>query len=95
MSQDAPVTLLTDPMSVLAFQAAVLAIIFWASGLPRLQKLFRYTPPVIYNRSASRWRRSPLASAVSRRWRDRLTRVSRHLRDTALASFDPTSHGRV
>ena len=48
MSQDAPVTLLTDPMSVLAFEAAVLAIIFWASGLPRLEKLFRYTPPVIY-----------------------------------------------
>ena len=40
--------LLTDPMAVFAYLAAVLGAIFWLSGLPRLQKLFQVTPPVIY-----------------------------------------------
>ena len=40
--------LLTDPMAVFAYLAAVLGAIFWLSGLPRLQKLFQLTPPVIY-----------------------------------------------
>ena len=40
--------LLTDPMAVFAWLAAVLAFVFWASGLPRLRRLFEITPPVIY-----------------------------------------------
>jgi uncharacterized membrane protein len=41
-------SLLTDPMAVFAFLAAVLAGVFWLSGLPRLRKLFELTPPVIH-----------------------------------------------
>ncbi|HUE77994.1 MAG TPA: DUF819 family protein [Longimicrobiales bacterium] len=40
--------LLTDPMAVFAYLAAVLGLIFWASGLPRMRKFFELTPPVIY-----------------------------------------------
>jgi uncharacterized membrane protein len=40
--------LLTDPMAVFAYLAAVLGFIFWLSGMPRLQKVFEITPPVIY-----------------------------------------------
>lgn len=40
--------LLNDPMSVLAFLAGVMALIFWAAEQPRFEKLFKYTPPVIY-----------------------------------------------
>lgn len=40
--------LLTDPMTVTAYLAGVLGAIFWASGLPRLEKLFEVTPPIIY-----------------------------------------------
>lgn len=40
--------LLTDPMAIFAYMAAVLGILFWLSGLPRFQKLFELTPPVIY-----------------------------------------------
>lgn len=40
--------LLTDPMAVFAYLATVLGVIFWLSGIPRLQKVFEVTPPVIY-----------------------------------------------
>jgi uncharacterized membrane protein len=40
--------LLNDPMSVLAFLAGIMALIFWAADQPRFEKLFKYTPPVIY-----------------------------------------------
>jgi uncharacterized membrane protein len=40
--------LITDPMSVFAFLAGVVAMIYWVSGLPRFKKLFEYTPQVIY-----------------------------------------------
>jgi uncharacterized membrane protein len=40
--------MLTDPMAVFAYLAAVLGIVFWASGLPRFKKFFEITPPVIY-----------------------------------------------
>ncbi len=40
--------LLADPMSVFAFLAGTVAFIYWVSGLPRFQKLFEYTPQVIY-----------------------------------------------
>jgi uncharacterized membrane protein len=40
--------LLTDPMAIFAYMAAVLGLVFWLSSLDRLQKLFEITPPVIY-----------------------------------------------
>jgi uncharacterized membrane protein len=40
--------LLTEPMAVFAFLAAVLGTVFWLSGLARLRKLFDVTPPIIY-----------------------------------------------
>jgi uncharacterized membrane protein len=40
--------LLTDPMAIFAWLAALVAIVFWASGLPQLSRLFEFTPPVIY-----------------------------------------------
>ncbi len=40
--------LITDPMSVFAFLAGVVALIYWVSGLSRFKKLFEYTPQVIY-----------------------------------------------
>jgi uncharacterized membrane protein len=35
-------------MAVFAYLAAVVAVVFWLSGLERLRKLFEITPPVIY-----------------------------------------------
>ena len=35
-------------MAVLAYLGFVVALIFWLSGLPSLETLFKYTPPVIY-----------------------------------------------
>ncbi|MGK7311118.1 MAG: DUF819 family protein [Candidatus Longimicrobiales bacterium M2_2A_002] len=40
--------LLTDPMAIFAYMAAVLGLVFWLSSIPRLEKLFEVTPPVIY-----------------------------------------------
>ena len=40
--------LLSDPMAVFAYLAAVIAFVFWLSGLKRLKTLFEVTPPVIY-----------------------------------------------
>ena len=40
--------LISDPMAVLAYLAAVLATIFWLSEKPRLEPVFRYLPPVIF-----------------------------------------------
>jgi uncharacterized membrane protein len=40
--------ILRDPMAVLGFLAALVGLIFWVSARPRLQKLFRLTPAVIY-----------------------------------------------
>jgi uncharacterized membrane protein len=48
MQADAPTSLITDPMAVFAFLAAVVALIFWASGLERLKKTFDVIPPVMY-----------------------------------------------
>jgi uncharacterized membrane protein len=41
-------TLLQDPMAIFAYLAAVVALVFWLSGLRPLQKLFEITPPIIY-----------------------------------------------
>ena len=40
--------LITDPMAIFAWLATLVAIVFWASGLPRLKGFFDVTPPVIY-----------------------------------------------
>ena len=40
--------LLTDPMAVFAYLAGVLALVFFLSGLPRLQHVFKVLPPVIF-----------------------------------------------
>ena len=48
MQADAPTSVITDPMAVFAFLAAVVALIFWASGLERLKKTFEVIPPVMY-----------------------------------------------
>jgi uncharacterized membrane protein len=40
--------LLSNPTAIFIFLAGLLGTIFWLSGLPRLQPLFRVTPAVIY-----------------------------------------------
>jgi len=40
--------LLSDPTAIFIFLAGLLGTIFWLSGLPRFQPLFRVTPAVIY-----------------------------------------------
>ena len=39
---------MTDPTAIFVYLAALLGVIFWLTGLPRLQPLFRVTPAVIY-----------------------------------------------
>ncbi len=40
--------LITDPTAVFGWLAAIIALIFWLSGVPRFKKFFNITPPVIY-----------------------------------------------
>ena len=40
--------LITDPMAVFGFLAAIVASVFWVSELPRFRKVFEVVPPVIY-----------------------------------------------
>ncbi len=40
--------LFTDPMSVFAFLASLVAAIFWLSGVKRFEKFFEFVPPVIF-----------------------------------------------
>ena len=40
--------LINEPMGVFAFLAALVALVFWVSELPRCRKLFEVVPPVIY-----------------------------------------------
>ena len=40
--------MIQDPSAVFAYLAAVLGLVFWLSGLPRFERLFKVTPPVIY-----------------------------------------------
>jgi uncharacterized membrane protein len=40
--------LLADPMAIFAYLAGVLGLVFWLSSVPRLERLFKVTPPVIY-----------------------------------------------
>jgi uncharacterized membrane protein len=48
MTPESPTTVLSDPMAVFAFHAALVAFIFWLSGLERLKTTFDVIPPVIY-----------------------------------------------
>jgi len=41
-------SVISDPTAIFIFLACLLGAIFWLSGLPRLQPLFRVTPAVIY-----------------------------------------------
>jgi uncharacterized membrane protein len=45
---DASQAIFNDPMSVFAFLASVVAVIFWLSGVKRFKKFFDYVPPVIF-----------------------------------------------
>ncbi len=45
---DASQAIFTDPMSVFAFLAALVATIFWLSGVKKFEKFFEYVPPVIF-----------------------------------------------
>jgi len=45
---DASQAIFTDPMSVFAFLATLVATIFWLSGVKRFEKFFEYVPPVIF-----------------------------------------------
>ena len=40
--------LINDPMAVFAFLAAIVALVFWLSDLPRLRGFFGVVPPVIF-----------------------------------------------
>jgi uncharacterized membrane protein len=40
--------LLNDPMAIAAWLAAIPAVVFWLSGMPRFRKLFDITPPILY-----------------------------------------------
>ena len=40
--------LITDPMAVFGFLAAIVALVFWVSELPRFRRFFEVVPPVIY-----------------------------------------------
>jgi uncharacterized membrane protein len=48
MQAEPAVSLIADPMAVFAFLAALVALIFWASGLERFKKTFEVIPPVVY-----------------------------------------------
>jgi uncharacterized membrane protein len=39
---------LSDPMVIFAYLAAVLGLVFWLSSRPQLEGVFKVTPPVIY-----------------------------------------------
>ena len=46
--ESANTALINDPMAVFGFLAAIVALIFWVSELPRFRKVFEVIPPVIY-----------------------------------------------
>ena len=46
--EPANTALITDPMALFGFLAALVALIFWVSELPRFKKFFEYVPPVIF-----------------------------------------------
>ncbi|MGI9044528.1 MAG: DUF819 domain-containing protein [Gemmatimonadaceae bacterium] len=40
--------MISDPVSVFGYIAAMLALVFWLSGLPKFRKAFEIVPPVIF-----------------------------------------------
>lgn len=48
MSDATATALITDPTAVFGWLAAVVAGVFWLSGVPRFKRFFNITPPVIY-----------------------------------------------
>ncbi len=46
--ESANAALITDPMTLFGFLAALVALIFWVSELPRFERFFEYVPPVIF-----------------------------------------------
>lgn len=48
MQAPAATALLSDPVTVFAYLAAVVGAVFWLSTLPALKRLFEVTPPVLY-----------------------------------------------
>ncbi len=48
METQASAALLSDPMLVFAYLGGLLAIIFWISGFPALEKFFTVVPPLIF-----------------------------------------------
>lgn len=46
--EPANTALITDPMALFGFLAALVALIFWVSELPRFKKFFEFVPPVIF-----------------------------------------------
>jgi uncharacterized membrane protein len=48
MQADAATSLVSDPMAVFALLAALVALIFWVSGLERAKKVFDVLPPVMF-----------------------------------------------
>jgi uncharacterized membrane protein len=48
MQADQATSLVSDPMAVFAVLAAIVALIFWVSGLERAKKLFDMLPPVMF-----------------------------------------------
>ena len=48
MTDTVTTALITDPTAVFGWLAAIIALIFWLSGVPRFKRFFNITPPVIY-----------------------------------------------
>ena len=46
--ESANTALITDPMTLFGFLAALVALIFWVSELPRFKRFFEFVPPVIF-----------------------------------------------
>ena len=46
--ESANTALINDPMALFGFLAALVALIFWLSELPRFKKFFEFVPPVIF-----------------------------------------------
>ena len=46
--ESANTALINDPMALFGFLAALVALIFWVSELPRFKKFFEFVPPVIF-----------------------------------------------
>ena len=48
MNSQPATSVISDPVAIFGYIAALLAIVFWLSGLPQLKKAFEIVPPVIF-----------------------------------------------